>query len=112
METPSYSEANGGDVRTTVKYLQPDSENVRYFSKGIEVNTGKYDDVSVVVHDARPNKEEYTLENGGFALIQHSSKVCYDICSLEHALISRTYSSRIFTLASNWTRSILQKLLL
>jgi hypothetical protein len=112
MRTPSYSEANGGDVRTTVKYLQPDSENVRYFSKGIEVNTGKYDDVSVVVHDARPNKEEYTLANGGFALIQHSSKVCYDICSLEHALISRTYSSRIFTLASNWTRSILQKLLL
>jgi hypothetical protein len=76
MKNTSVSEIHSGDVRTTVKYIQPDSKNVRYFSKGIEVNTGKYDDVSVVVHDARPNKEEYTLENGGFALIQHNSKVC------------------------------------
>ncbi len=112
MKTPTYSEANGGDVRTTVKYLQPNSQNVRYFSKGIEVNTGKYDDVSIVVHDARPNKDEYTLENGGFALIQHTSKVCYDICNLKHALISRTYSSRISTLVNNWIRSMPQKLLL
>ena len=81
MKAPDYTEVNDGDVTTTVQYLQPGSKNVRYFSKGKEVNIGKYDDVSVVMHDARSNKEEYTLENGGFALIQHDSKVRYIHCS-------------------------------
>ncbi|EXJ64650.1 hypothetical protein A1O7_00988 [Cladophialophora yegresii CBS 114405] len=75
MKAPKYAEINGGDVTTTVQYLQPGSKNIRYFGKGKEVNIGKYDDVSVVIHDARPNKDEYTLENGGFALVQHDSKV-------------------------------------
>ena len=85
MKASEYTGVNGGDVRTTVQYLQPGSKNVRYFSKGKEVNIGKYDDVSVVMHDARPNKEEYTLENGGFTLIQHDSKVCY----IQHLKLER-----------------------
>lgn len=75
MTVPVNTVVSDGDVRTTVKYLQQGSGNIRYFSKGIEVNTGKYEDVSVIIHDARPNKEEFTLENGGFTLAQHSSKV-------------------------------------
>ena len=34
MKAPEHTEAKGGDVETTVQYLQPGSENVRYFSKG------------------------------------------------------------------------------
>ena len=76
VKAPEHTRGENGDVRTTVKYIRPGSDNVRYFSKGIEVNTGEYEDVDVVVHDVRDNKDEYTLENGGFALIQHESKVC------------------------------------
>ncbi|KAH8811008.1 hypothetical protein F5884DRAFT_672269 [Xylogone sp. PMI_703] len=64
-----------GDVQTTVKYLRPGSKNIRYFSKGIEVNIGEYEDVPVAVHNARPSKEEYTLDNGGFTLVEHDSEV-------------------------------------
>lgn len=77
MKAPEYTELSDGDIRTTVQYLQPGSKNVRYFSKGKEVNIGKYDDVSVIMHDARRDKEDYTLEDGGFALRQHVSQVRY-----------------------------------
>jgi len=100
MKLPEGTEIIGGDVRTTVKYLQPDSENVRYFAKGIEVNTGKYEDVSVVVHDARPNKEEYTLENGGFALVQHESKIT-DFSSREQ--LNDVYGKEITDLVKSLT---------
>jgi len=63
------------DMPTTVKYLVPGSKNERYFSKGIEVNIGQYEDVSVVVHDARPCRDECTLETSGFTLADHKSKV-------------------------------------
>jgi hypothetical protein len=63
------------DVPTTVKYLCEGSKNERYFSNGIEVNIGKYEDVPVVIHDARPNRKEYTLDNAGFTLVNHTSKV-------------------------------------
>lgn len=76
MKAPEHTEVHKGDVTTTVQYLQEGSKNTRYFGKGKEVNIGKYDDVSVIMHDARPNREEYTLENGGFALVQHESTVC------------------------------------
>jgi hypothetical protein len=63
------------DVNTTVKYLLPNSKNVRYFSKGIEVNIGEYEDTEVVIHDARPRRAQYTLETTGFALVDHKSQV-------------------------------------
>ncbi|KAJ9613348.1 hypothetical protein H2200_003290 [Cladophialophora chaetospira] len=103
MQAPESTEVNGGgdgDVQTTVQYLQPGSQNVRYFSKGKEVNIGKYDDVSVVMHDARPNREEYTLENGGFALVQHESKVS-DFNSREQ--LDTIYPSEIAALVKSLT---------
>jgi len=63
------------DIPTTVKYLVPGSKNERYFSKGIEVNIGQYEDVSVLVQDARPFRDECTLETSGFTLADHKSKV-------------------------------------
>ena len=63
------------DIPTTVKYLVPGSKNQRYFSKGIEVNIGQYEDVSVLVNDARPYRDECTLETSGFTLADHKSKV-------------------------------------
>jgi len=63
------------DVTSTVKYLLPGSKNERYFSRGIEVNIGDYEDVSVVVHDARPYRDDCTLETSGFILVDHNSKV-------------------------------------
>ncbi|KUJ11262.1 uncharacterized protein LY89DRAFT_723086 [Mollisia scopiformis] len=100
MATSTYTETKVGDVKTTVKYLQPDSKNVRYFSKGLEVNTGKYDDVSIVVHDARPTQEEFTLDNGGFALIQHNSKLT-NFYSREQ--LDTTYASEITSLVKSLT---------
>jgi hypothetical protein len=63
------------DVSTTVKYLIPGSKNQRYFSKGIEVNIGEYEDVKVIVQDARPLRDKYTLDSAGFTLLEHRSKV-------------------------------------
>jgi len=63
------------DVSTTVQYLIPGSKNERYFSKGIEVNIGKYEDKNIVVRDARPIRDQYTLETAGFQLVDHKSNV-------------------------------------
>ncbi|RFU27339.1 hypothetical protein B7463_g8989, partial [Scytalidium lignicola] len=68
--------------------------------KGIEVNIGEYEDVSVVVYNARPNKEEYTLENGGFALVQHYSKIA-DFQSREQ--LDKVYSTEIADLVRSLT---------
>ena len=70
---------NPRDVHTTVKYLCEGSENERYFSNGIEINTGKYEDVPVVIHDARPKRSEYTLDTAGFTLVNHSSQVALSL---------------------------------
>jgi hypothetical protein len=72
---PSVQLAIPRDVKTTVKYLLPGSKNERYFSKGIEVNIGDYEDTPIVVRDARPRREEYTLDTAGFALVDHKSAV-------------------------------------
>jgi len=63
------------DVATTVQYLIPGSTNERYFSKGIEVNIGQYEDKNIVVKDARPIRDQYTLETAGFQLVDHKSNV-------------------------------------
>jgi hypothetical protein len=63
------------DVATTVKYIVPGSQNQRYFSNGIEINTGEYVDTEVVIHDARPERKKYTLDTAGFTLVEHMSKV-------------------------------------
>jgi hypothetical protein len=69
------------DVKTTVKYLLPGSKNERYFSKGIEVNIGDYEDTPIVVRDARPRREEYTLDTAGFTLVGHKSGVRFLLAS-------------------------------
>lgn len=42
-----------------------------------EVNTGIYEDKTVIIKDARPNREMFTLDTSGFVLLDHTSKVIY-----------------------------------
>ena len=80
---PTTQQAIPRDVKTTVKYLLPGSKNERYFSKGIEVNTGDYEDTPIVVRDARPRREEYTLDTAGFTLVGHKSAVRFLFASCD-----------------------------
>lgn len=78
------------DVTTRVQYLAEGSKNQRYFSKGIEVNIGDYKDTEVIVKDARPVRNEYTLETAGFELVGHKSKVSYTlskVLTIDHGLL-------------------------
>ena len=78
------------DVKTKVQYLAEGSTNQRYFSKGIEVNIGTYKDAEVIIKDARPGRDEYTLENCGFELVEHKSKVLYTFFTMliiDHGLL-------------------------
>ena len=63
------------DVAPAVQYLVPGSKNQRYFSGGIEVNISDYLDTRVIIRDARPSKDQYTLDTAGFQLVEHKSKV-------------------------------------
>lgn len=83
------------DVNTTVQYLAAGSKNQRYFSKGIEVNIGDYKSTEVIIRDARPARDEYTVETAGFELVDHKSKVCSStvVLIIDHRLL-RSRSAR------------------
>jgi hypothetical protein len=60
----------------SLSFITPTSKfNRRYVAPGEEINTGIYEDKTVVIRDARPEKEKLTLEKNGFKLIDHKSKV-------------------------------------
>jgi len=42
-----------------------------------EVNTGIYEDKTVIIKDARPNREMFTLDTSGFVLLDHTSKALH-----------------------------------
>lgn len=64
------------DRQATMEYIRPDSKmNRRYMAAGEEVNTGKYETKSVLVHDARHEIPKLTLDTTGFELFKHESKV-------------------------------------
>ncbi len=60
-----------------ISFISPESsiQNARYVSPGKEHNTAKFNLHDVKIFDARPNQSDYTLENCGFALVKHESKV-------------------------------------
>lgn len=60
-----------------ISFISPESSlvNARYVTPGRELNTAKYDSHKVRVYDARANQFDYTLDNCGFTLVKHSSKV-------------------------------------
>ena len=64
------------DVESSMQFIKADSkENRRYITPGLEINTGKYETRQVFIRDARPHREECTLDTTGFQLFDHKSSV-------------------------------------
>jgi hypothetical protein len=63
-------------VETQITYLNPGSFiNRRFAAPGVEVNTGSYRPYHVMVSDARPIRDQFTLDSHGFVLAEHHSAV-------------------------------------
>lgn len=72
MDTAS----TGHDTRTKMQYLDPKSTLMRrYLAPGAAFNTADFVWTDVDVRDARPTREDFTLEGTGFCLVDHVSKV-------------------------------------
>ena len=73
-----------------ISFISPESllVNARYVSPGKEHNTANFDLHNVKVFDARPNQSEYTLDNCGFTLVKHESKVHSKVPPYEQWVIS------------------------
>jgi hypothetical protein len=70
------SEAQCRSVEADISYLAPGSYvNRRFVAPGEEVNTGTYQYHRVEVCDARPIRDEFTLDTNGFVLADHKSAV-------------------------------------
>ena len=66
----------GKDVHTKMRFVKADSkDNRRYITPGLEINTGTYEEREVLVRDARPNTEQFTLDSAGFQLFDHHTDV-------------------------------------
>ena len=66
------------EVLATLSFIRPDSKfNRRYMAPMAEVNTGIYEDKTVIIKDARPNREMFTLDTSGFVLLDHTSKALH-----------------------------------
>ena len=58
------------EVPTTLSFIRPDSKfNRRYIAPMAELNTGVYEDKTVTIKDARPDRDSFTLDIGGFVLL-------------------------------------------
>jgi hypothetical protein len=63
-------------VETQLKYLLPGTPlNRRFVSAGVEVNTGKYDAYPMVIRDARPIRDHFSLSSHGFTLLDAPTAV-------------------------------------
>jgi hypothetical protein len=63
-------------VETSIDYLVPTSKiNRRFWAPGREVNTGIYQSYPVTIRNARLAPEPFTLDQHGFCLARHVSRV-------------------------------------
>jgi len=63
-------------VNTHINYLAPGCEiNRRFVAAGVEVNTGRYEPYAVEIRDARPVRDQFSLDRNGFVLAEHHSAV-------------------------------------
>ena len=63
-------------VDAEISYLAPGSfVNRRFVAPGKEVNTGTYLPYSVKVHDGRPIRSQFSLDQNGFVLAEYRSAV-------------------------------------
>ena len=78
---------NPRDVTATLQFITPTSKfNRRYMCPKEEVNTGVYEEKQVLIKDARHDRENFTLDNSGFQLVDHKSDVTIP---LYHELTNR-----------------------
>ncbi|OYW44506.1 MAG: hypothetical protein B7Z08_09190 [Sphingomonadales bacterium 32-68-7] len=69
-------EASAREVATQIRYVDPgEFVTRRYVSQGAEINTGTYSDHRVVVRDAMPIREHFTLDVHGFRIARQPSAV-------------------------------------
>jgi len=70
------SESSVRTVDTEVTYLAPGSfVNRRFVCAGVEANTGEYRSYPVQVRDGREIQDRFTLDEHGFVLAEHQSRV-------------------------------------
>jgi hypothetical protein len=63
-------------VEADLFYLAPDSTlNRRFVAPGIDVNTGRFEPHRVLIHNARPVQDQFTLDTHGFTIAPHRSRV-------------------------------------
>ncbi len=63
-------------VRAQINYVAPGSFiNRRFAAPGVEHNTGRFEAHDVLVRDARPIADHFTLDTHGFVLTPHKSTV-------------------------------------
>ncbi|MCC7461393.1 MAG: hypothetical protein IT480_02905 [Gammaproteobacteria bacterium] len=69
-------ESRARAATATISFLAEGSfVNRRFVGPGIEVNTGEYRSHEVMIRDARPIREHFTLDSHGFVLLDHRSAV-------------------------------------
>lgn len=63
-------------VRAAIRYVDPgDFVTRRYVSQGREINTGTYRDHEVIIRDAMPIRDHFTLDTHGFMIAHLPSAV-------------------------------------
>ncbi|MFC3101081.1 CmcJ/NvfI family oxidoreductase [Altererythrobacter lauratis] len=69
-------EESARQVRAMLRYVdEGDFVTRRYVSQGQEINTGTYSDHAVIVRDAMPIRDHFTLDTHGFMIAKVPSKV-------------------------------------
>ena len=69
-------ESGARAVQARMRYVDPgDFVTRRYVSQGRELNTGTYSDHDVIIRDAMPIREHFTLDTHGFRLVDAPSAV-------------------------------------
>lgn len=66
----------GAQIETTIEYLLPTSRiNRRFWAPGKEFNTGVYQPYPVTIRNARLAERPFTLDEHGFCISRHESRV-------------------------------------
>ena len=69
-------EAGARAVKARMRYVdEGDFVTRRYVSRGVELNTGTYSDHDVIIRDAMPIRDHFTLDVHGFTLLDAPSAV-------------------------------------
>ncbi|MEN7536098.1 CmcJ/NvfI family oxidoreductase [Aurantiacibacter flavus] len=79
-------ESGARAVQARMRYVDPgDFVTRRYVSQGVELNTGTYSDHDVIVRDAMPIRDHFTLDTHGFMLADAPTQVAdlHDKASVE-----------------------------